>query len=210
MAQGKPIPLTPVPFSVISKTSSWLMFMNPSCNPISIHAGQVLGIAEHSLTSNVESTGLEIDWADVVRPGPRAVFDGGARPPQTVCDDFYTRPIVSSNDVDGDTELLAMVSDKKRRSISEEQVAEIAAQHGGTRLKGDAFDPEIDEELPPLPDLPSMPPGSSEQIKPEDFNHSAKAITLDTSRISKPPLTLQVLYHRHNIQGQWVRQSVRR
>ena len=81
-------PSLSLPYALINANTTSLMFQNTSMVPMTLKKGMTIGRATMGNMGLVVTTGEEIDWSDLVRPGPRQQTNG-RNPPSHVKCGFY-------------------------------------------------------------------------------------------------------------------------
>ncbi|KAI5805615.1 hypothetical protein DFH27DRAFT_651949 [Peziza echinospora] len=126
-----------------------------------------------------QKTSMIMDWADLVRPGPRRQSNPATHPPRTISSNFYTAHVDNGDDMSIERELQFLSShvdievesykNELKRSIPGDEVTRIASTVYEPR-KGELCNPELEDEIPAIPEIPVGEPGEEEIIVPADFN----------------------------------------
>ncbi|KAI5781708.1 hypothetical protein DFH27DRAFT_529204 [Peziza echinospora] len=181
--------IMPLPHCVVDSNIDIIMFQNPSSSPIIIENNQILGLASAiDMSSEIKPCdGLNVDWADMMKPGYHLHDLASLRPPKSVSKDSYSVPLQTSSANATSEEMLDFLANtvdnssaslfnfrlnaeaaQVRHSISTDEVKEIAA-NALKRTPGEVGNAELEDETLPIPDIPSGPPGESMEITDADF-----------------------------------------
>ncbi|KAF8439658.1 hypothetical protein BGX38DRAFT_1273241 [Terfezia claveryi] len=189
LQQGKPIiPSLSLPYSIINRNTVGMMFQNVSDTPIHLKKGQIIRRATTELTA-IGPAGTEIDWCDLVQPGPRRK-QFGTKAPGMVSRAFYTTKtsdhpsleeelnylannvLYTEKEINVPSESMTFSADgreiPKARSITEDKLWKKLAS-AKPRIIGELGNAELEEEsLPFGPVLGGKPSDAPEIIHRED------------------------------------------
>ncbi|KAF8439650.1 hypothetical protein BGX38DRAFT_1144652 [Terfezia claveryi] len=176
------LPSLSLPYAVTNSNVKFLMFQNSSTQPIHLKKNQVIGRATMGDLSMLTETGISMDWADLVRPGPRRKNNGNRAPthvstafydsqaPETAGTQTLTQELnfladIVRNDPSGPqrdwlapSESLAFNAEgqenSRQRSITEDELWKRIGK-ATTRPYGELPDPKLEDELPLFGPIPT-------------------------------------------------------